>query len=447
MNSQEIRGAVSIAVLFLVRMLGLFTILPVLPLVADQIDASTPLLVGIAIGVYGLSQAVLQIPFGLMSDRFGRKRIIVIGLILFVLGSLVAAWSSDIYGIILGRLLQGCGAIASTLFALTSDLTRVEHRSKAMAIIGIGIASSFGLALVLGPLLAAYAGFSGLFLFSAVAGTLGIVICWKVIPTPAMVTTNLNTAVVTQKLKATLMDRSLLPVNVGVLFLHYFLTSSFLVFPLLLRHLGIADASHSVYYLGILVISAVLMAPFVWLSDKKGQAKPVMLSMIVLLSLALAGLGASEVEWLILGAMVLFFVAFNLLEVALPAYVSRVVAAGSRGTGMGVYSTFQFGGTFLGGVVGGAILHFGDISYLMYVNALLCLFWFGLSTRISDLSGIESRTVSLSATPGGSDNKLLEGLSSLPGVLDVVLIEEEGVAYLKIDSMHFNEQELQELRD
>ena len=184
MNQHELTTASSISLLYLVRMLGLFMVLPVLPLVAPAIDGATPLLVGLAIGIYGLSQAALQIPFGLMSDRIGRKQIIALGLGLFIMGSLVAGFADDIYMLILGRFMQGCGAIASTLLALMSDLTRVDQRSKAMAFIGIAIAGSFGLSLVLGPLVANVLGLAGIFFLTAALGCLALAILLLCIPTP-----------------------------------------------------------------------------------------------------------------------------------------------------------------------------------------------------------------------------------------------------------------------
>ncbi len=436
------RAAASIAALFLVRMLGLFAILPVLPLFADDVPGSTPLLVGIALGIYGLSQAALQIPMGLLSDRFGRKLIVALGLLVFIVGSIVASWAEDIYGIILGRLLQGCGAIASTLFALVSDLTRVEQRSKAMAIIGIGIAGSFALSLVIGPLLASYFGYASVFVFSAVTGCVGLLLVWAVIPSTSVMRTNLNTAVVAEKFREILFHPSLVAVNLGVMILHYLLMSGFLVFPLLLQQVGVDPASHSGHYLGVLLASAVVMAPFVWLSDRQGQSKIVMLLMILCMTGSLVGLGANERYLIVMASMVLFFTGFNMLEVLLPAHVSRVVAAGSRGTGMGVYSTCQYTGTFLGGLVGGLILANGDLADVMYVNGAVCLCWFLLTLGMQNLSNIESRTLKLGSAIGRPAHELLDALSSVNGVLDVVLIEEDGVAYLKVDGTRFDDNDL-----
>jgi len=444
MNNQEFRAAIAIAVLFLIRMLGLFTILPVLPLVADELISSTPFLIGVALGIYGLSQAVLQIPFGMASDRFSRKAVITFGLVIFIFGSLVAAMSESIYGVILGRFLQGCGAIASTLFALVSDVTRIEQRSKAMAVIGAGIGMSFGISIVLGPIIAASFGVNGVFIFSALVGLLGLIVLWTIVPTPISVKTNLDTKVVLDKFSSVLFDSSLVPVNFGVFFLHYCLTTGFMAFPFLFRDVGISDGDHSIYYLGILFMSILLMSPFIWLSDQKGRSRLVMQWMVVMLLIAMLGLVEGTGSTALLLFMVVFFVGFNLLEMLLPAHMSRVVAAGTRGTGMGVYSTFQFMGTFAGGVIGGFVLSFGDISTVLYVNAGVCLIWLLLLFRLQSLSEIESRTVDLRSNKELPANEVLEGLLSIHGVLDAVLIEEECVAYLKIDSNKFNEADIQQ---
>ncbi len=447
MNSQELRAAIAVAILFLIRMMGLFAILPVLPLAARELALSTPLLMGIAIGGYGLTQAILQIPLGLLSDRFGRKLIISLGLVVFILGSLVASLSDDIYGVILGRLLQGCGAIASTLLALVADLTRVEHRGKAMAIVGIGIAASFGISLVSGPLIAARGGIHAVFLFSAATGVVGLMVLWWLVPAPLSTSRHLDTGVVTSRLTNVIFNRALIPANVGVLLLHYFLTSSFLVFPALLLGIGIEASAHGGYYFGILLASVLFMSPLILLADRRGRARGVTIGAVVLMTITAAGLVFIDGTVGVLGLMVAFFVAFNLLEVQLPAYLSRVVPAGVRGTGMGVYSSFQFSGTFMGGVVGGFVLSIGDYSMLMCVNAVLGICWIGLSLNLDELSSVESRTLDIARYPSLSANQMLEALSSLRGVLDVVLVETDGVVYLKIDNTSFRESDLLQLEN
>ena len=440
MNKQEIQTAAAIGLLYIVRMLGLFMVLPVLPIAGRELSLATPALIGLALGIYGLSQAILQIPMGLLSDRFGRKRVIFAGLVLFILGSLLAAFSTSIHGVVLGRLLQGCGAIASSLLALVSDLVRIDHRSKAMAIIGISIGASFGLALVIGPAVYAWFGLQGVFLFAALSGFTGILVLIFMIPTPVIKSRNLESMLQKDRVLSVLTDPGLVRVNVGIFMTHYLLMASFLAFPLILERTGsIPTDSHSLYYLGTLLVSFVLMSPFMWLSDNAKYSKPILLVAITACIISLICLGSVDSYYSVLGAISLFFMAFNLLEVMLPARVSKIAAAGSRGTAMGIYSSSQFAGIFAGGAVGGMILSGTDISTLMYVNAALCFMWLMLSLSLPRLGDIASRTFCYEGMPA---NQIVERLLSLRGVIDVALIEEDKIAYLKVDNNAFDDSEL-----
>ncbi|MBQ75611.1 MAG: MFS transporter [Gammaproteobacteria bacterium] len=443
MNKQEVHTAASIGLLYLIRMLGLFMVLPVLPIAGRDLGYATPALIGLALGAYGLSQAVLQIPLGLMSDKYGRKNVIFAGLSLFIAGSLVAAFSESIYGVIVGRFLQGCGAISSSLLALMSDLTRIDHRSKAMAIIGMSIGVSFALALVLGPLVSSYFGLKGVFVFAALAGVCGVLVLLTVIPVPKVKTQNLESVLLRDRLPSVLSDPGLLRMDVGIFMVHYLLMSSFIVFPLILEATGVIPSEkHHLYYLGMLLASFVLMGPFMWLSDKSRYANTMLLLAIAAFVSSLVFLAGSETYYFVLASMTLFFMAFNLLEVLLPARVSKMAAAGSRGTAMGVYSSSQFAGIFAGGTVGGLILSHTDISTLLYTNATLSLLWLTLSVRLPELGDITSRTYSYDEGSVLSANQILERLSSIRGVVDVVIIEEERIAYLKVDNGAFDDGEL-----
>jgi len=422
MNKQEVQTAASIGLLYQVRMLGLFMVLPVLPMTGRELSYATPALIGLALGIYGLSQAVLQIPMGLMSDKFGRKKVILTGLCLFVAGSLVAAFSESIYGVIVGRFLQGCGAISSSLLALMSDLTRIDHRSKSMAIIGMSIGVSFGLALVLGPLVHNFFGLKGVFMFAALAGVLGILVLLTVIPSPKIRTRNLETMLHKDRVLSVLRDSGLMRINVGIFMVHYLLMASFIAFPLILEATGsILPENHYAYYFVMLVVSFVIMTPFMWLSDKTRYANPMLLVAIVICMLSLILLGGAGKYYTVLVAITLFFMAFNLLEVMLPARVSKMAAAGSRGTAMGVYSSSQFAGIFAGGTVGGLILSHSDISTLMYANATFCLLWLVLSFGLPKLGDIASRTYCYDESSVLSAKQILERLLSIHGVIDLVL--------------------------
>jgi MFS family permease len=379
MNRQEIKATCSIALLYVVRMLGLFMVLPVLPLLADSIDGATPLLIGLALGAYGLSQAVLQIPMGIWSDRFGRKRVIAIGLSIFILGSVIAGLSDNIYGIIFGRFLQGCGAIASTLLALVGDVTRSNNRSKAMAIVGMSIGASFGIALVLGPWISVHFGLDGLFFTTAALGILGLLVL-TTFPSVEINTAESDRTLYLERLGDVLKDSGMMRATFGVFVLHYLLMSSFVVFPLLMIGTGeIKAESHHVYYFTLLLVTFVLMGPLMRLSDKDGYALRIALAMIGTFIAANLVLAFDGSFYSVMIGMVLFFMAFNLLEVVLPAIVSRIAPAGFRGTAMGVYSSAQFAGAFVGGALGGFIAGGWEITYVLWVNALVCLIWIGVT--------------------------------------------------------------------
>lgn len=446
MNKQELSAASAIGLLYLIRMLGLFMVLPVLPLVTDDVALATPLLIGVAIGIYGLSQAALQIPFGLLSDRIGRKPVIALGLGLFVLGSVIAGMSEDIYGLILGRFLQGCGAIASALLALMSDLTRIDQRAKSMAIIGISIAGSFGLSLILGPLVAEAFGLSGIFNLSGLLGLVGLVLLFMVIPTPTVMANNLDSSVQTGSLKKVLADNGLWRINISIFCLHFLLVSAFSVFPLIFEQTGVIETSeHALYYLGLLVISLVLMTPLMWMSDRMNDVRPILVTTVALFLLAFFILSATSAYLIVLFGMVIFFVCFNLLEVVLPAQVGRLSAAGTRGTAMGVYTTCQFLGIFAGGVGSGLILQLGDIRAVMYADMALVFLWLLICVSLRPHGEMGSRTVSLAELQKLSPTQRAEALLSIDGVIDAVIIESDQVAYLKVDETRFSDEQLKQV--
>ena len=379
----------------------------------------------------------------MLSDRYGRKLILGIGLGLFVAGSLVAGFSQDIHLLILGRFLQGCGAIAATLLALMSDLTRVDQRSKAMAIIGIAIAGSFGLSLVLGPLVADTFGLSGIFYLTAILGVLALLVLVFRIPTPEMSSLNLDASVENKLLVPVLRDLRLWRVNISIFVLHYLLISLFSVLPLIFLRTGeIETRDHWLYYLVLLFTSFLAMLPFMWLSDRLQDIRIVLVIMVSLSLAAFLALGTYySFRWVIAGT-ILFFMAFNLLEVILPAQLGKMADAGTRGTAMGVYTTCQFLGIFAGGAVSGWVLSVSDISTLMFVDAGIVVFWLLVCLTYPQLQAIGLRTISLREMSHLAPNAQAEGLLSVAGVIDAVIIKEEQVAYLKVDETAFKDENL-----
>jgi len=377
MTALERRAVGSLALLYSFRMLGLFMVLPLLALYAADLPAATPALIGLALGIYGLTQALLQIPFGWLSDLVGRKPVIIAGLLLFALGSVVAGLADSVYGIILGRTLQGAGAIASTVMALVADLTSEEQRTKAMALVGMSIGLSFAVALVLGPVVAAAGGLSAVFWLTAVLALLGIAIVALLVPTPAaVITDHADVGARVGLLGRSLRDAALARLNFGVFTLHFILVASFLVVPQFLEQsAGIGRESHWQVYLPILVLSVAGMVPLMILAERGGRPRTAFLSAIGLLLVAIATLGLSPASAVFYVALWVFFVGFNYLEATLPSLVSKRVFAGGKGTAMGLYSTAQFLGAFAGGAAGGWILQQFGMSSLFGVCLLLAAAW------------------------------------------------------------------------
>jgi len=377
MTALERRTVGSLALLYSFRMLGLFMVLPLLALYAADMPGSSPALIGLALGIYGLTQALLQIPFGWLSDQIGRKPVIVGGLLLFALGSVVAGMADSIQGIVLGRTLQGAGAIASTVMALVADLTREEQRTKAMAVVGMSIGLSFTVALILGPVVAAAGGLSAVFWFTAALALAGIGIVLLLVPTPAahgMEHTDVGTraGLIGQSLR----DGALLRLNFGVFTLHFILMACFLVVPGFLEQtVGIHRSHHWYVYLPALLLSIAGMVPLMIVAERGGRPHQMFLLGIVLLLAAVAMLGFTSNALLFYGALWLFFVGFNYLEATLPSLVSKTVFAGGKGTAMGVYSTCQFLGAFAGGAGGGWLLQYAGVGALIGTCVALAALW------------------------------------------------------------------------
>lgn len=392
MLASERRSVLIIAGLYSIRMLGLFMLLPVLSLYQDSITGATSLLIGVAIGIYGLTQACMQLPFGIISDRLGRKPLLIIGVVLFGIGSVVGALSDDILGIIIARALQGCGAIASVLMAFLADKTSEQVRTKATALVGMSIGGAFQLALILGPLLSALYGLASLFWMCAVLSVLAIVVILIYIPSER----NSHQPVRQYRLRHIFKQSTLLRLAFGVFVLHLILTASFIVIPKVLHdHIGLAQEFHAWVYLIILPISFVLMLPLLLLIDRRYPIKGLVVA-IGLLAIAqglLGGFFADAGIW-VYGFLLLFFIAFNYLEAMLPSLASKSAPEQARGAAMGVFSTSQFLGAFSGGIIGGWVNQYFGIDSVFYICMALAILWgfmnFGLKIEISASSTVSN---------------------------------------------------------
>lgn len=381
MTALERRTVGSLALLYSFRMLGLFMVLPLLALYVTDMPGATPAMIGLALGVYGLSQALLQVPFGWLSDRIGRKPVILGGLAIFALGSVVAALADSVHGIVLGRALQGTGAIASTVMALVADLTREEQRTKAMALIGVSIGASFALALVLGPVIAGFAGLAGVFWFTTGLAAVGVAIVLLLVPNgEGDPVSHSDVGARTDLLGASLLNPALARLYFGVFVLHFVLMACFLVVPGFLEGLaGVPRHLHWLVYLPVLALSVVAMLPMMSRAERGGRLQHMLLLGVGLLFAGVAVLGIGSHAMLLYVGLWLFFIGFNYLEATLPSLVSKTVFAGGKGTALGIFSTCQFLGAFAGGAIGGWILQYAGLTALVFVCLGMIGLWWSLT--------------------------------------------------------------------
>ncbi|MDH3935112.1 MAG: MFS transporter [Gammaproteobacteria bacterium] len=444
MSRNEVRSAVSMAGIYALRMLGLFMILPVFALYAGDLEGATPALAGLAIGIYGMTQALLQIPFGLVSDHIGRKPVIVFGLLVFAAGSVVAATADTMFMVIVGRALQGAGAIAAAIMALTADLIREEHRVKAMAIIGMSIGVAFALAMVLGPVLNTWIGVPGIFWLTAVLAIGGIAVVVLIVPNPALSCVRRDAETVPAQITSVLRDSQLLRLDLGIFSLHLILTASFVVLPLALRDLaGLPADQHWLLYLPVLVLSLPMAIPFILAAEKYRRMKQVFVGAIAVLVLVQAALALFHTSVLSIALLLfVFYAAFNLLEAILPSLIAKMAPPDRKGTAMGVYSSSQFFGAFVGGAVGG-ILHgsYGMGSVFLFCS-LVALAWLLFASTMQRPHYLGTRLLRIGPQDPANAQELAQRISAVRGVAEAVVIPEDAVAYLKIDQDSLDEDAL-----
>lgn len=446
MTRAELRSAASLAGIYALRMLGLFMILPVFALYADELEGTTPALAGLAIGIYGMTQALLQIPFGLVSDRIGRKPVIIFGLLVFALGSMMAATADSIQGVIAGRAMQGAGAIAAAVMALTADLIREEHRVKAMAIIGMSIGASFAVAMILGPVLNTWIGVPGIFWLTAVLALLGISVVVLLVPTPVVSRVRRDAEAIPSQFASVLRDSQLLRLDIGILSLHAILTASFVVLPLALRdQAGLPAARHWEVYLPVLLLSMPMAIPFILQAEKHRRMKQVFVGAILVIALAEFGLYRFHSDFLTIAIMLfVFYSAFNLLEAILPSLIAKMAPPDSKGTAMGFYSSSQFLGAFLGGAAGGWLHGRYGMGSVFLFCALLALVWLIFAATMKNPRYLTTRLLRVGEMDAASARLLSQKMTAVQGVAEAVVIGSDGVAYLKVDQHALDEDALTE---
>jgi MFS family permease len=436
MSPTELRASASLASIYGLRMLGMFLILPIFAIYASTLPGgNSQLMIGLALGAYGLTQAIFQLPFGMASDRFGRKRVIYVGLVLFAIGSVVAGFAEDLSTIILGRSIQGAGAVSAAVTALAADLTREEHRTKAMAMIGTTIGITFALSLILGPVLNQWIGVPGIFLLTGVLATAAIFVVKYVVPDPVSSHFHSDAQAQTGKLKEVLRDQQLLRLNFGIFALHAAQMAMFVVVPFAINESShLSTHQHWLIYLPVLLLSFVLMVPAIIIGEKRAKLKQVFVGAIALM-LGAQLLFAFSIDhfWGIVFSLGAYFIAFNILEATLPSIISKIAPAASKGTAIGVYNTTQSLGVFVGGTAGGFLAHHYNHSAVFIFCSVLIGLWLIFALSMKKPPAVKSKMYHLKKMSVVEAEKLTAALSALKGVRETVVIPQEGIAILKVD--------------
>jgi MFS family permease len=445
MNPLERRAVALLASIYALRMAGLFLILPVFALYATGLEGHTPFLIGLAIGAYGLTQAMLQIPYGMLSDHLGRKPVIATGLLIFAIGSIIAANATDIWMVITGRAIQGAGAIAAAVMAMVSDLTREEQRSKAMAVIGMIIGASFIFSLILGPVLDGLIGVPGIFWMTGILAFLAIGVILFAVPTPVRVE-RVRSRNLREEFLKILNDGQLLRLDFGIFVLHLVMTAMFVVLPKeIVNHMNLPAAKHWELYLPVMLAGFAAMIPFLILANRqRGVTRATLGGAIVVL--ILAQLTFYYLHTTVIGlisGLLLFFAAFSLLEAMLPSLVSRLAPGESRGAAIGVYSSSQFLGAFAGGALGGYLSGAYGASGVFVLTAGLLGVWLFFIITMPEPRLLATRELRVGVQTREQAEKLGRKLTGVPGVAEAIVIAEEGIAYLKVDPHALDKKKLE----
>jgi len=442
MTPLELRASMSLASIYGLRMLGMFLILPIFAIYAETLPGGhSHLMIGLALGAYGLTQALFQLPFGMASDRFGRKSVIYFGLLLFVIGSFVAASAHDLIWIIVGRAIQGAGAVSAAVTALVADLTREEHRTKAMAMIGGTIGLTFAFSLVAGPALNQWIGIPGIFALTGCLALIALLVVKFVVPDPAISRFHSDAEATPARLREVLRNPQLLRLNFGIFALHAAQMAMFVVVPFALVQTSQLDVNHHwQVYLPIMVISFICMVPAIIYGEKKAKLKPVFVAAIgIMLCAQLLFAVSIHHFWGIVASLTAYFIAFNLLEASLPSLISKIAPAAAKGTAMGVYNTAQSLGVFTGGALGGWLSHTQGFAAVFLFCSVLMGLWLAFAASMQAPLAIKSRMFHLEELTPQAARTLADRLAALAGVREAVVLADEGVALLKVEMAGWDE--------
>jgi MFS family permease len=443
MTPAELRATLSLASIYGLRMLGMFLILPIFAIYAATLpDKPSGLMVGLALGAYGLTQALLQLPFGMASDKYGRKPMIYIGLGIFAIGSMVAALAMNIEGVIIGRAIQGAGAVSAVVTALVADLTRDEHRTKAMATIGGTIGIAFAFSLVAGPILNEWMGVPGIFFLTGILTLAAIAVVRFVVPDPVHSHYHSDASAAPAKLKDVLKNRQLLRLNYGIFALHAAQMAMFVVVPFAINQTSTMDVNqHWKIYLPVVLAAFVLMVPAIIYAEKQSKMKQVFVAAVAVMLLAQIMFAVSISHfWGIVASLTIYFIAFNLLEASLPSLISKIAPAAAKGTAMGVYNTAQSLGIFVGGAFGGYLSHvYGFASVFIFCGVMMVL-WLLFASSMQAPLAVRTKmyTMAESADSMSADQAgtIRAKLLALAGVVEVAVLPQERTVILKIDKSH-----------
>ncbi|MCB5188742.1 MFS transporter [Methylobacillus caricis] len=436
MSAVELRATLGLASIYGLRMLGMFLILPIFAIYAETLpEGHDHFYIGLALGAYGLTQAIFQLPFGMASDRFGRKNMIYIGLLIFAAGSFVAAFATDIHMVIIGRAIQGAGAVSAAVTAMVADLTREEHRTKAMAMIGGTIGITFALSLILGPTLNQWIGVPGIFALTGVLALLAMLDIKYLVPDPQVSRFHSDTQAAPAKLSSVLKNTQLLRLNFGIFALHASHMAMFVVVPFAIKQTsGMSENDHWMIYLPIMVISLVLMVPAIIYGEKKAKLKQVFIATVLTMLAAEIAFGLLiDSFWGIVASLTTFFIAFNVLEAIMPSTISKQAPGEAKGTAIGVFNTAQSLGIFVGGVSGGLLSSNYGYSAVFVFCSILMLLWLVIVMTMQPPAAVKSKMYHLPEGYAQDAAQLSRKLAALPGVRESVVLPAEGMVILKVD--------------